>query len=291
MSSVTTMLRLLAHPSSRRRLWLERGVEPLHVNLVSAWVALFGSTRDKILYDLVPLQSYAYGIEKATAIALKYGVRGITLLEFGVAAGRGLLNMCKISETLARETGMQYRIVGFDGGSGMPVARDYRDHPDLYAPGDFPMFDREKLQLALPANASLILGDVAETTPKFFAELNPEFPIGFVSIDVDYYWSSIEAMQIFKSAPEHYLPYCPVYFDDIMDEEHNSWCGELAAIREFNDEMEMRKIERSAAIRKLRPLKHAWWIDQMFFMHVLDHPVRQHGFKPAQMRSIGNPYL
>jgi hypothetical protein len=50
--------------------------------------------------------------------------------EFGVANGAGLLNMCEIAARVTRETGVGFRIVGFDAGTGLPQPIDYRDHPE-----------------------------------------------------------------------------------------------------------------------------------------------------------------
>lgn len=280
----------LRRPDIRERLWQERATEPFLVNLASLWFALFGSTRDKIRYDLIPLQYYAFSVDKAAELARKYGSRGVSLLEFGVAGGRGLLNLCEISRRVHDQTKTEFRIYGFDGGSGMPPPRDYRDHPDLYAAGDFPM-DRQRLIGALPSNAKLYLGDLQTSIETFFGEQDPEFPIGFVSIDLDYYWSTKEAMNVFRAPSSAYLPLSVVYFDDIADDEHNEWCGEKAAIREFNSEIETRKLEHSRFLRNKRMLKNAWWLEQIFFLHVFDHPVRNNGIRPEAARGMFNPFL
>ncbi|HVA28809.1 MAG TPA: hypothetical protein VNF68_11550 [Candidatus Baltobacteraceae bacterium] len=201
--------------------------------------------------------------------------------------------MCDISARLKAETGLEYRIYGFDSGTGMPPARDYRDHPDLYALGDFPM-DHPLLASALPANAKLIIGDVAETVPAFIETLSEEFPIGFVSVDVDYYWSSKEALRLFSGhKPEVYLPTSVVYFDDIAEDEHNSWAGELLSIEEFNGEHPYRKLERNRFIRNKRVMKHAWWLDQVYYLHTLDHPHRSsvRDRRGAAPREVANPFI
>ena len=74
--------------------------------------------------------------------------------------------------------------------------------------------------------------------------------------------------------PESYLPQVVVYVDDLEFMSHNSWCGEMAAIHEFNEQEEFRKIEKHAFLRGFRIFKNARWIDHMYQAHILDHPIR-----------------
>src|SRR5450631_152116 len=147
--------RKLAEPRIWKRIYTERLGEPLIYNLVSIFVMAFGSTRLKIEYDCVPRSPYAYCILAAADHAKAYGIKRIAIMEFGVAAGGGLLNMCWIAERVTRETGVEIDIVGFDSGEGMPPPRDYRDHPEKYFTGDFPPIDKDKLLAALPSNGRI----------------------------------------------------------------------------------------------------------------------------------------
>lgn len=92
-----------------------------------------------------------------------------------------------------------------------------------------------------------------QTAPEFLKTLDA--PIGFVVFDLDYYSSTKAAMQIFTGTPARYLPLVTIYVDDIYSELHNSSCGELLAIEEFNSEHEMRKIERFALLENTRVFK------------------------------------
>ncbi|MGZ3514783.1 MAG: hypothetical protein ACXU93_12610 [Thermodesulfobacteriota bacterium] len=83
-----------------------------------------------------------------------------------MANGAGLVNMCNIAAKVTKVTGVQVDFVGFDSGKGMPPPKDYRDHPD-YGNGDFPMENRESLQQRLPANATVVIGNVADTVRSF----------------------------------------------------------------------------------------------------------------------------
>src|SRR3954451_13561359 len=150
-SSLPYLRNKLAQWTRVRRILLERLTEPLHLNLLAIPVLLFGSYRTKIAWDLVIRQQYAYGILKAADLAREQGLSNVTVLELGVATGAGLMNMATIAERVSAETGVSIAIHGFDGGAGLPPALDYRDHPDLYGEGDYPM-DFEGLQRILPPN-------------------------------------------------------------------------------------------------------------------------------------------
>ncbi len=279
--------RRLFAPRVWRKIAYERLTEPLHLNILSLFVMAFGSFRWKVAFDLVARRYYAYGILRAADWAVAQSTPEIMVVEFGVAAGAGLINAAMIAQKVQKATGVKINVVGFDSGTGMPPPVDYRDHPDIYAPGDFPM-DVEKLKAHLPPNTSLVLGDVAATVPQFVGKL--QAPIGFVAFDLDYYSSTKAALTIFDAAPESYLPLVYCYFDDLSHEAHNSWCGELLAIHEFNAAHPLRKIERFSMLENRRIFSRAAWLKHMYNLHVLDHPFRQTGEQRAQLE-LPNPYL
>ena len=273
-----------------KRIFYERLTEPLHLNLLALGVAVFGGLRSRVAFDLVLRQQHAYAILASADLARELGIRELTLIEFGVAAGAGLLNICDLAARVTRETGVRFRIYGFDTGRGMPPPAGYRDHPELYQEGDFPM-DRAKLEQALPANARLVIGELKDTVPAFARAISPDAPVGFVSIDVDYHSSTLDALAVLEGGPAQYLPRVPVYLDDLEHPSHNSWCGELGAVGAFNARHELRKIERHAFARSYRIFRNARWIDHMFTLHVLDHPSRT---APGGWRAttvLTNPYL
>lgn len=273
-----------------RRILHERLTEPLHVNLLSAFVALFGSYRARIAHDLVVRPHNAFSILRAADYATDLGLKSVSLLEFGVAAGAGLMNMARIAEQVTRLTGVQFRLYGFDTGRGMPPPVDYRDHPDMYAAGDFVM-DFDSLRKALPSNAELVIGDVATTVPKFLASVCAECPIGYVVFDLDYYSSTKAALSVLADAdPSKYLPIALAYLDDVTGDRHNSWCGELLAVEEFNRTHERRKIERPMGLAESRLYRRPRWITQIYNIHVLDHPDRLRPTWTAPI-ALENPYL
>ncbi len=283
------VLKRLARKGRRTRLWTERLTEPLHLNLASAFIAAFGSFRAKVDWDLIIRQQFAFPILHAADKAREKGIQTLTLAEFGVANGAGLLNMCRIAASVTKETGVQFRIFGFDTGKGMPPAIDYRDHPEMFQQHDFPM-DVARLTRALPANAKLMIGDVAETIPAFLDALTPEAPLAFASLDVDYYSSSKSALEVFRGPAEKYMPAVLLYLDDIVIETANPWCGELLAVAEFNAENELRKIAPFPMLRSRRMFKNPRWIDQIYLVHAFDHPARAPQLNRAR-HVIQNEYI
>jgi hypothetical protein len=283
------VLKKLLIPYIWRRIFRERLTEPLHLNIIAAFVAVFGTYRAKIDFDLVIRPHHAFALLKAADYARAFGIPALTAVEFGVANGAGLLNMCKIADRITRITGMRFDIVGFDTGSGMPASVDYRDHPEHYRVGDYPMQSPDALLRLLPPNASLRFGPLRETVPAFIRQCRN--PVGFISIDVDYYSSTVDALQILTGPPEMYLPLLPIYVDDMNFEGHSEYAGELLAIREFNDEHALRKITKFNMLRERRIFQRAIWIEQMFTGHIFDHPSRIAALKQVGTAVLTNPYL
>lgn len=287
------LLKKLTRKEKIDRIFYERLTEPIHLNILSIFVALFGSYSQKIEFDLIIRQQNAFGLVKAAQFAKELGIESITAIEFGVAAGAGLLNICEIAKNITKETGVKFKIYGFDTGAGMPPPRDYRDQPEIFKEGHFPMVDRKKLLQALPENAQLIIGNITETVPEFIKTLSKESPVGFISVDVDYYWSAKECLTVLLGEPEKYLPMTVVYLDDIGVPSANPWVGELLAVNEFNAEHLHRKIHPYTFLRSQRIFKQTRWIEQIFIMHTLDHYWRsaEQGKPEPKAFVLDNPYL
>jgi hypothetical protein len=186
------------------------------------------------------------------------------------------LALCRIARSVTAATNVSIDIAGFDREGGMPEPVDHRDHPELWQAGDF-VSDHNKLRAMLPANARLIVGELSETVPAFVAGLSLQAPLGFVSLDVDYYSSASQALRVFDGAPSLYLPWTCLYADDVVYPSNNRWCGELLAIEEFNERHTSRKIDRWGFLPAFRRIKNARWLQQVYFVHCLDHPRRQPG--------------
>jgi hypothetical protein len=273
-----------------RRIFTERLAEPLHLNLLSIPVLAFGSFRAKVAWDLVVRQQYAFGALEAADLAKAAGVSSVILIEVGVASGGGLMNLALIAERVSKETGIRCEVHGFDSGTGMPPPVDYRDHPDLYARGDFAM-NVDALRSILPPGCELHLGPLPSTIPGFLDRVDPDAPSGCVALDVDYWSSTAQALELFKAEPEKYLPRTVVYVDDIALDDHNSSAGATLAIAEFNAAMPRRPLEHHDFLEDRRIFRRPAWIRQTMFLHVMDHPRRSQLATPAAKRYMENPYL
>jgi len=229
-----------------------------------------GSVETRIAFDIWPRPHYAFGVYSAARLAKSLGLPGISVAEFGVAGGRGLLALERVSCEIARALGLRIDVFGFDSGIGMPEAADYRDLPHVWCKGFYAM-DVRALTARL-SSAKLILGDVARTVPEWAAS-QQLLPIGFVAFDLDYYSSTSQALRIFDGDQRTRLPRVICYLDDIMWPEyayHNEFVGELLAIREFNKNHNDRKLCPIHLLRNMRMIPRPW-NDQMYVMHDFVH--------------------
>ena len=239
MKSPTWMLRRLAS-------------EPPFRLLAKHVLALFPcSVETRARWELSARPNYLMGTLFAAQRARAQGIAEIAVIEFGVAGGNGLLTLQAEAEAVERATGVAIRVYGFDAGpGGMPnFCGDYRDHPDMWKPGDFPM-DVDSLRARLAPRTTLILGDVRDTIERFHQDYEPS-PIGFMSIDLDLYSSSAAALRALELCP--ILRQVALYFDDIAMPLCHRWAGELLAIDEFNQQHAHLKIDRWRGLRDLRP--------------------------------------
>ena len=255
--------------------WLSALNQPFHMLAIEVLIKCFGSFRARESLGLVqPRPNYAYGLLRAADISLWLGRSKATVIEFGVAAGAGLLAMIETAEQVTRATGVAFRIVGFDSGRGLPAFEGYKDHPELWAPGDFAMSDRARLEERVRGKAELVFGDIADTVGPFMDSLNPEAPLGFIAVDVDLYSATVACLRVLTGRPELYNPAVAVYLDDITTYFGNRWCGEVAAVEEFNTAQPRRKIDRDYTLPGRRPHKALGWYPRMYVAHILDHDVR-----------------
>src|SRR4029079_11037191 len=162
-----------------------------------------------------------------------------------------------------RETGIQIDVVGFDSGAGLPPFQGYKNHPELWSPGDFTMENRDELLRKIDGRAEMVWGDIAGTVGPFVASLDEKAPLGFVSVDVDIYSAAKSALACLSGPSEKYLPAISMYFDDVGFFFANEWSGELLAIKEFNEQHEMRKIGVDRSLPGRRPVKAEGWYSAM----------------------------
>lgn len=214
--------------------------------------------------------NYLYGVLHAARLANVLGIRAISAIEFGVAGGRGLLALEKASVYAEEAFGVSIDVYGFDTGRGLPKPTDFRDCPNLFLEGQFPL-DEARLLPSLE-RAELILGLVDQTVPEFVSR-RPA-PVGFASFDLDLYSSTVCAMQAFEADAELMLPRVLCYFDDITGFTYADHNGERLAISEFNAAHELRKLSQIYAAEFYVPRResHALWPRKLYLAHILDHP-------------------
>ncbi|GAA0361351.1 hypothetical protein GCM10009530_08560 [Microbispora corallina] len=232
----------------------------------------FGSYELRCALDLFPRPHYAYGVQQAAELARRLGVGRISVIEFGVAGGAGLVEMSRQARLASAATGVHIEVYGFDTGAGLPKPTDHRDLPYIWREGDFSM-DVDALQARLP-DAVLILGNIADTAREFLDDRRPA-PIGFVSIDVDFYSSTAAALGVFAGDHKYFLPRVFCYLDDTVGDDdqilHNEFVGELCAIREFNEANTALKLAPINGLRHKRAVA-APWNDNIYALHRFDHP-------------------
>ncbi|MFI5456342.1 MAG: hypothetical protein ACHRXM_12915 [Isosphaerales bacterium] len=194
----------------------------------------------------------------------------ISVIEFGVAGGNGLLVLEMEAAAVEKATGVSIKVYGFDNGSaGLPeFIGDYRDHPDAWVAGDYPM-DEASLRSKLSQRTTLIIGNVKDTVPRFVDDPR-NAPVGFISIDVDLYSSTRDALKILSLPNKRMLTRVPIYFDDIGRYINHRMAGELLAIEVFNRENENVFIDKWMGIKEGRPFPEKSYLDMMYVAHDLE---------------------
>lgn len=235
-----------------------------------AWIKRFSSSaRAHARWDCADRPQYLLGVLRAADQAREQGLDAVTVAEFGVAGGAGLLRMQQYAQWVGRETGVTIHVLGFDTGEGLPAGTgDYRDHPEIWSPGDYKM-DWDALRPRLAQGTRLVLGDVAQTVPELLAAGLPA-PLGFISVDVDFYSSTRAALQILSHPRRHNLMRVVMYLDDTETLLYHRHAGELLAIDEFNAENTRVKIDRWRGIRKNRPFPEHGWLGHMWAAYDFD---------------------
>lgn len=236
------------------------------------------SVRTKAMWDLGPRPNYLVGVLAAAEQARRENVSAMSVIEFGVAGGNGLVALQHWAAQVEREIGVEIAVFGFDTGSGLPdPCGDHRDHPDKWVPGDYPV-DVEALQSRLTSRTKLIIGHTRDTVPNF-AENVLSSPIGFASIDLDLYSSTKPALALLSGPNRRVLQKTYLYFDDVADPKatfFHRFAGELLAIDEFNNSNSEVKIDVWRGLRSGRIFQDNDWIEKMYIAHDLEAISRAH---------------
>ena len=229
-----------------------------------------GSLDFRLSLQALDRPQYAFGVKQAIYLASKLKHPKVSVIEFGVATGEGLLALEAYAAELGRRAGIQVEVYGFDTGHGLPVASDYRDLGYIWKRGAYQM-DVAGLKGRLKS-AKLVLGDVRDTVSEFLR--TEHAPIGFVSFDLDYYSSTTAAFQVFEGPDNSLLPRTICYFDDVVSDGHQLHCdqvGELLAIHEFNE-----KENSGHTLAPMGPLNAnlmfpSLWTQQLWVYHRFQH--------------------
>lgn len=218
----------------------------------------FGSYKTRLSLEAVPRPYYGFPIYHSLRLAKSLGYKKVSVIEFGVSGGNGLLNIEYHVKEIQKKLDIEVEIYGFDLASGLPETKDYRNLLYQWRTGFYKM-DVEKLKIKL-SSAKLVLGDIKKSLENFTYAA----PVACVLVDVDHYTSTVDAFEIFK------LPHLPrvfCYFDDVVGNEiclYNEFTGELLAIDEFNQKNTMK-------IAKYRS-GNTSYKENMFIMHDFEHP-------------------
>lgn len=213
--------------------------------------------------------NYTWGVLQGVQLAKAIGINRVSVIEFGVAGGNGLISLEKSAERIEKIFDVGIDVYGFDTGRGLPKPVDYRDCPNLWSAGNFSM-DKEKLQSRLQ-RARLVLGLVDKTVLEF-VKSRPS-PVAFISFDLDYYSSTIQAFKLLEAGHELLLPRVYCYFDDIMGFTYSDYTGERLAIAEFNASHNERKISPCYGLRYYLPSQYSQeeWAEQIYIAHTFNH--------------------
>ncbi len=242
---------------------------PFRVFVAALVKILPTSIRTRSEWDAVARPHYLMGVLKAAEQAIREGQREISVIEFGVAGGEGLLALQEYAASVERETGVKILVYGFDTGKGLPTVKtNYRDHPDQWRSGDYAM-DEQWLRRQLAPRTTLVLGEIDQTLPRFVRETQ-KASIGFIAVDVDLYSSAKEVLRFYLLPERRILRRVAMYFDDTHFFFNHRYAGELLAIEEFDQESSAVKIDRWRGIANGRPFPESPWLQCMYLAHDLD---------------------
>ncbi|MGH8455664.1 MAG: hypothetical protein ACRETE_01600 [Stenotrophobium sp.] len=177
---------------SVRRSAIKAGLLPAPVLQYPFWDLMKASS--------TPRLNYYWGVLCGASVAKTLGYERISIIEFGVAGGNGLVALEQVAEEVERLSSVKIEVYGFDTGTGLTKPQDYRDLPQMWSEGFYKM-DEARLRARLK-RAELLLGPVEETVPKFLA--GPAAPVAFVAFDLDMYSSTMHAFKLFEGARAHF---------------------------------------------------------------------------------------
>ena len=242
-----------------------------------------GPYEQRLKVGAVDRPHYGYCVYNAATLAKRLGHNRMSVLEFGVAGGNGLVNLEYHAQEVSRLLSIDIDIYGFDTGEGLPEPLDYRDLPYHWKPGFFKM-DIPKLKARLK-KATLVLGDIRDTSRDFFERYSPA-PIGAIAHDFDFYSSTATALRMLEASEEYYLPRVFCYFDDTVGSEvelYSDFAGERLAINEFNKTHDAIKLGLPYHLLGKRMVEP--WYHQIWICHFFEHS-RYNQFVSTESQSL-----
>ena len=212
---------------------------------------------------------YAYVLYQAAALGKALNHKSISVIEFGVAKGDGLINLEMQAKNISKIFGINIEIYGFDNATGLPTPEDYRDCPYLWSKGSFRM--DEKLLRSKLKKFETYTWRYFKTSESFFVKNKPS-PIGAIIYDFDFYTSTAVALKMLKSDPKFYLPRVFNYFDNTLGNNKscfNDFTGERLAINEFNEAN--KKIKIAQPYNLIPKDNFDYWYNQIWITHFFNH--------------------
>jgi hypothetical protein len=228
------------------------------VRLFARWQAFF---KEYLESNKLGYPFYAKCIHDAAWYAKGKGYDAISVIEFGVASGRGLIHCELFAMEVEKLTGIRIDVYGFDSAQGLLGSSDHRDMPHVFSEGEYAM--NHGMLSGRLQKAKLVLGDICETAISFLKDYTPA-PIGAMFIDVDMYTPTAAILEMLLESDEFFLPIVNMYFDDISAD--YQFQGEWLAVHEFNEKNEHIKISPNDPLINYNiayPPETYWWASKL----------------------------
>jgi hypothetical protein len=225
---------------------------------------------DALDEDPLLQERYLWGVIQAAYLATSLDIRRLSVVEFGVGRGDGLVLLERAAKLVGRRLGVDLDVVGFDIATGVPEPEDPRDVPNMFVPGLYRM-DLDATRARLD-RAELIVGEVRDTVPRFVAE--PRSPVGFAAFDFGSYHGTLAALAVLDAPAELLLPRVYCYFANVLGFTYGDCVGERLAIADYNARTSSRKLSPIWGLRHFAPrrFRNAAWPERYYLAHAFDHP-------------------
>ena len=149
---------------------------------------------------------YGYIVYNGALLAKKLGHQRVSILEFGVAGGNGLLNLEYHAKEVQKNSRHRYRHLRFRHGRRLPEPEDYRDLPYHWKSGFFKM-EVEAIEKRLEI-AGTSFSAISTKHRKLFLKNTIPRRFAAVSHDFDFYSSTATALKMFDADGEIFSAAC-----------------------------------------------------------------------------------